>query len=421
MADFGHDIVLDLEKSRSPFITDARSGAEYLDFATFYASSPLGMNHPLLVDDPAFMARLAAVGTNKPSTGDFRTDAFDEFVSTFTEVLGDEQLDYLFFVEGGALAVENALKVAFDWKHQKNEAAGIDVGEDLQAMHLRHAFHGRSGYTMSLTNTDENKIARFPKFDWPRIDAPAVSFPADGGLEALEDAALADARAWFAARPNRIACIIVEPIQAEGGDRHLSERFLRGLQQIAHDNDALFVVDEVQTGAGTCGTPWCYQQLGLLPDVVAFAKKIQVGGVMAGRRVREVGTNVFEKSGRISSTWGGGLVDMVRSTRILQVVAEHDLIANARRRGEQMVAGLAAIAATRAEVTQVRGRGLMCAFDLPTTERRDQIVDSLERDWSMLALKCGALTVRLRPPMTVAEDHVGDALERIAGALDGPR
>ena len=76
--------------------------------------------------------------------------------------------------------------------------------------------------------------------------------------------------------------------------------------QLVHSHDALFIVDEVQTGVGTTGTPWAYQQLGIQPDVVAFSKKAQVGGIMAGGRVDEVPDNVFKVSGRINSTWGGG-------------------------------------------------------------------------------------------------------------------
>ena len=242
--------------------------------------------------------------------------AYAEFVATFVRVLGDPALPHLFFVEGGALAVENALKVAFDWKSRHNEAAGRDRRLGTKIMHLSRAFHGRSGYTLSLTNTEPNKTDRFPMFDWPRLDVPAMIFPLADHLEevvAAEQRALEQARRAFAAHPHDIAAFIAEPIQGEGGDNHIRGEFFAALRELVHDHDALFILDEVQTGVGTTGTAWAYQQLGVQPDIVAFAKKAQLGGIMAGGRVDEVPGNVFQTSGRINSTWGGGLVDMVRS------------------------------------------------------------------------------------------------------------
>lgn len=200
--------------------------------------------------------------------------------------------------------MENALKVAFDWKSRWNESRGLsaDLG-GTKVLHLTEAFHGRSGYTMSLTNTEPGKVARFPKFDWPRIDSPYL---ADGrDVEAAERQALDQARRAFADNPpDDIACFIAEPIQGEGGDHHLRPEFLQAMQELCHENDALFILDEVQTGCGITGTAWAYQQLGLSPDVVAFGKKTQVCGIMAGGRVDEVHDNVFHVSSRINSTWG---------------------------------------------------------------------------------------------------------------------
>ena len=292
----GFPIVLDVAKSHGSWLVDAKDSTEYLDFYTFFGSSPLGMNPAGLSDDPETMADLAEVAANKPANSDFATVHLAEFVNTFVRVLGDPEMPYLFFVEGGALAVENALKCAFDWKSRQNEASGRSPGLGTRVLHFRHAFHGRSGYTLSLTNTDPVKIDRFPKFDWPRISSPAVRFPLEAHraeVEAAEKAALAEAETAFEAFPHDIACLIAEPIQCEGGDRHLRSEFLLAAQQLCHRHDALLVLDEVQTGAGTTGTPWCYQQLGLAPDVVAFGKKVQLGGIMAGRRVLEVDDNVL--------------------------------------------------------------------------------------------------------------------------------
>src|ERR1700691_5203187 len=191
----GFEFVLDLDRSHGSTLVDARDGSEYLDLFTFFASSALGMNHDALAGDPAFLEEIAAVAVNKPSNSDIYTVPMARFVETFARVLGDPALPHLFLIDGGALAVENALKVAFDWKSRWNEAHGIDRALGGKVLHLEYAFHGRSGYTMSLTNTDPVKVARFPRFDWPRIPSPAVNLHDDeAALAAAEAGALAAAR-----------------------------------------------------------------------------------------------------------------------------------------------------------------------------------------------------------------------------------
>ncbi len=420
----GFPLVVDTKASRGSTLVDAVTGTSYLDLYTFFASSALGMNPPGIVDDPEFTALLAQVSANKPANSDAYTTHYAEFVQTFFRVLGDPELPHLFFVEGGALAVENALKVAFDWKSRQNEANGRSPELGTKVLHLTKAFHGRSGYTMSLTNTDPVKVARYPKFDWPRIDVPAMIFPIEQHLaqvQAAEAHALEQARAAFAKYPHDIACFIAEPIQGEGGDNHLRAEFLQAMQQLCVENDALFILDEVQTGVGMTGTAWAYQQLGLKPDVVAFAKKVQLGGIMAGRRVDEVPDNVFRTSSRINSTWGGGLTDMVRSRRILEIIESDKLIGHAQELGEGLLGDLRALAARHSTmVSNVRGRGLMCALDLPDAEVRAQVLKRLYEDERVIALGCGARSIRFRPALTVSTDELADglaALDRVLTAI----
>ncbi|HLI44663.1 MAG TPA: L-lysine 6-transaminase [Acidimicrobiales bacterium] len=414
----GYPLVLDLAKSHGSWLVDARDGTEYLDFYTFFASSPLGLNPPGLADDASFLEHLAVVAANKPANSDIVTVELARFADTFARVLGDPELPHLFFIEGGALAVENALKVAFDWKSRRNEAAGRSRDLGTRVLHLRHAFHGRSGYTMSLTNTDPVKVDRFPKLDWPRISSPAVTFPIEehmADVEAAERLALAEAEAAFARHPHDIACFIAEPIQAEGGDRHLRAEFLRAMQELCRANDALFVLDEVQTGVGVTGTAWCYQQLGLEPDVVAFGKKVQLGGVMAGRRVDEVEENVFRTPSRINSTWGGNLVDMVRSTRLLELIEATGAMANAAERGEQLLGHVRALAADHPGlITNPRGRGLLVACDLPSAALRDGVIRSLREEEHVIALGCGDASIRFRPALSVSAEEVDAGARALA-------
>jgi L-lysine 6-transaminase len=408
----GFDFVLDLARSKGSTLVDQRDGTVYLDLFTFFASSALGMNHPALVDDPAFTSDLLEAARNKPSNSDVYTVAMARFVETFSRVLGDPALPHLFFVEGGALAVENAIKVAFDWKSRWNEAHGISPALGTKVLHLREAFHGRSGYTLSLTNTDPVKVDRFPKFAWPRIPAPYVT--SAGDIAVREAEALSAARAAFIQHPHDIACFLMEPIQGEGGDHHFRPQFLRAMQALCREFDALLVLDEVQSGCGLTGTAWAYQQLGVQPDVVAFGKKTQVCGIMAGGRVDEVPDNVFHVSSRINSTWGGSLVDMVRVRRTLEVMEQDGLIARAGVAGDHLLSLLHGLADQHPTVTEVRGRGLMCAFSLPDKGTRDLVATRLRDEERVLVLGCGTRSIRFRPALTVAQAD----LEAGVAALD---
>jgi L-lysine 6-transaminase len=419
----GYRFVLDVERSRGCRLVDAITGESYLDMYTFFASSPLGINPPQLVGDPGFMRLLAAVAANKPANSDVYTTHMARFVEVFVRVLGDPDLPHLFFVEGGALAVENAVKCAFDWKSRHNERLGRSRDLGTKILHLTRAFHGRSGYTLSVTNTDPVKTDRYPLFDWPRIDVPALRFSADGvarreEVEEAEHRALDQARAAFAAYPHDIACFLFEPIQGEGGDNHMRAGFLRAMQDLCHAHDALFVVDEVQTGVGLTGKAWAYQHFGLEPDIVAFAKKVQVGGIMAGRRVDEVPDNVFAVSGRINSTWGGNLTDMVRSRRMLEVIEDEHLVDRAARTGAYFLDGIRRLAARYPRrVANPRGRGLMCAFDLPTQSERTELVRLLREEERVLMLPGGQTAVRVRPALTVTVEEIDQALAALDRCL----
>jgi L-lysine 6-transaminase len=194
------------------------------------------------------------------------------------------------------------------------------------------------------------------------------------------------------------------------------------MQDLCREYDALFVLDEVQTGVGLTGSAWAYQQLGLEPDVVAFGKKAQVCGIMAGRRVDEVVDNVFAVPSRINSTWGGNLTDMVRARRILEVIEADGLIANAAAMGGHLLAQLEALAARHPVMSAVRGRGLMCAFTLPSAALRNEVITRLRTDERVLALGCGPASLRVRPALTVTAEELDRgvaALDRVLNTLAG--
>ncbi len=407
----GFPFVLDMDKSHGSFMVDKATGKEYLDFFTFFASNALGHNHPGLLEK-GFHKRIGEMAITKPSNSDLYTVEKAEFVDTFAQIAVPPGLPHLFFIDGGALAVENALKAAFDWKVRKNFARGYKEERGRQVIHFRDAFHGRTGYTMSLTNTDPTKVNYYPKFGWPRIENPKIVFPLEKNLDAViaaEKRAIAAIEKAIADNKDDIAAIIIEPIQGGGGDTHFRPEFFRELRGIADRHEVILVFDEVQTGAGITGKMWCYQHFGMEPDIVAFGKKTQVCGIMASDRINEV-DSVFKIPSRINSTWGGNLVDMYRAKRIFEVIEEENLVENAAKMGDVLVAGLRDLEKRHPDlISNARGRGLFCAFDLVDTACRDALVTSCVKH-GLLILKCGTKTIRFRPPLIVSKAEIDKAM-----------
>jgi L-lysine 6-transaminase len=408
----GFDLVFDLKRSQGAYIYDSRNGRRLLDFFSFFATQPVGLNHPRMVE-PAFKEKMAEVAIHNPSNSDVYTVEMAEFVDTFDRVAIPKELPYLFLVAGGSVAVENALKTAFDWKVRKNLERGRGEKGSL-VLHFREAFHGRTGYSISMTNTaDPRKTMYFPKFDWPRIDNPKLSFPVALHLDeviAAEKEAVRQIEKALADHPDEIAALIIEPIQGEGGDNHFRPEFLRKLRELADEHDFLYIVDEVQTGVGLTGKMWAYQHFGFDPDILVFGKKAQVCGILAGRRVDEVEKNVFHESTRINSTWGGNLADMVRFGRYLEILEEEKLVDRARQVGSYLLAELENLQQGNPDrIANARGRGLMCAFDLPDAEARDRF-KKLAFDFGLILLGSGRRSIRCRPTLSIGQEEVEQAM-----------
>ncbi len=414
----GFKIVIDLKKSRGSRLVDAPSGRTFIDLYSFYASQPIGYNHPHF-DKPEVEAELLAAAKIKVANADMYSTQYATFVDTFARVMGLPPLERYFFIEGGAAAVENALKAAMDWKVRKNMAAGH--GErGTEILHFENAFHGRSGYTMSLTNTDPKKVELFAKFPWPRVSAPGLDFSLpemerEKAAMAAEKKSEAQIREVIAKKGIDLAAIIIEPAQGEGGDVHFRKEWLQTLRTICDENDILLIFDEVQVGMGITGKNWCCEHLGVLPDILCFGKKAQVCGIMAGPRLDEVKDNCFRLPSRINSTWGGNFCDYVRSTHYLRVIEAEQLVENARVKGDVFKTGLAALANKYPNtISAVRGRGLLLAFDLPTREMRDQFWKGAY-ELGLLVVRCGEKSIRLRPVLDVTDEVIAEALRLMDG------
>ncbi len=417
----GYEIVLDLEKSHGRRLYDSRGGRWYLDLFSFFATLPIGINHPKM-REPAFLAKLTRAALTNPANSDIYTVELAEFVEAFGRLAMPEYLPHLFLVAGGALGVENALKAAFDWKVRQNFRKGHREEKGHQVLHFLESFHGRSGYTLSLTNTaDPRKYQYFPRFDWPRVSNPKLRFPADAAeierVQRAEAESVGQIKAAFRERKDDIACILIEPIQAEGGDHHFRPEFLRTLRDLAHENDVLLVFDEVQTGMGITGRMWAHQHDDIRPDLLAFGKKAQVCGMMAGRRLDEEPENVFRVSSRLNSTWGGNLTDMVRCQRYLEIMAEENLVERANETGAHLRKGLERLQAERPDVlSNARGRGLMCAVDFPDAATRDAVAERAF-ELGVIILPCGTCSLRFRPPLDVTVAELDEGLELLKRAI----
>lgn len=415
----GMDIIVDLKKSKGSWLVDQRNGDKYLDCFAMFASMAVGYNHPKLKAVKDLFGRLAI---QKPSNSDSYSQALAEFVETFSRYAIPDYLPHAFFIEGGALAVENALKTTFDWKVRKGFQKGYDRPVGSKIIHFKQCFHGRSGYTLSLTNTaDPRKTMYFPKFDWPRIDNPKIVFPLNkqnrAYVIARERLALDQIRQAIEREGDEIAGLIIEPIQGEGGDNHFRNEFMAELRKICDAHEILLIMDEVQTGIGLTGKFWAHEHFDIRPDIISFGKKTQVCGILASRRVDEVDGNVFKEPSRINSTFGGNLIDMVRCSHILRIIDEEHLVDNARIRGRELLTGLQKLTDKHPDIlSNARGRGLMCAFDLPDTAQRDRLRKDLLAE-RLLVIGCGERSIRFRPHLIISEDEVQTVLAILESVL----
>ncbi len=416
----GMDLIVDLQKSKGSWFVDQRNGDRYLDCFAMFASMAVGYNHDEIL---AMRDRLGALAVQKPANSDSYSAPMAEFLQTFAEHAMPAYLPHVFFIEGGALAVENTLKAAFDWKVKKNFERGAKKEIGTQIIHFQQAFHGRSGYTLSLTNTaDRRKTNYFPKFTWPRVINPKITFPLNeenlATVCAMEDQALTAIKEHIARVGNDIAGLIIEPIQGEGGDNHFREEFFVGLRKICDEHEILFIMDEVQTGVGLTGKFWAHEHFSVRPDIISFGKKTQVCGILASGRLDEVQQNVFTEPSRINSTFGGNLIDMVRCSAILKIIDKEKLVDNACLRGRELLQGLESLCGEFPGIlSNARGRGLMCAFDLADGEKRNTFRIKLLQE-RLLVVGCGEKSIRFRPHLIITREEIEIILQIIRKVLE---
>ena len=414
----GFDPVIDLEKSSGSWIVDQRDGVKYLDMFSMYASGSVGYNHPYIIEHKD---KLGEIAVNKTTLSDIYNVYYADFVDTFDKIAMPSYLKNAFFIDGGSLAVENALKAAFDWKRRMNMSKGSKVNGD-KVIYFNQAFHGRTGYTLTLTNTaDPRKTMYFPKFPWFKVDNPYINFPLTSDvLEALikqENNVLESIKEIIKNNTDNIAALILEPIQGEGGDNHFRDEFMVQLKNVCDSNDIILIFDEVQTGIGLTGKMWAHEHFSVKPDIISFGKKTQVCGMLAGDKIYNLEDNVFKESSRINSTFGGNLIDMYRFKLILEIIDNESLLDNTIKMGDYLLDCITSLSDEfPGYVTNPRGKGLFCAFDMPSGIERDKLIGIL-LDKNIMILGSGLKSIRFRPHLNVLKEDLDICINAIHDSI----
>jgi L-lysine 6-transaminase len=414
----GFDPVIDLNKSHGSWIVDQRDGTEYLDMFAMFASGSVGYNHPYILKHKD---KLGEIAINKTTLSDIYNIYYAEFVETFNEIAIPNYLKNAFFIDGGSLAVENALKAAFDWKRRMNLSKGSKINGD-KVIYFNQAFHGRTGYTLTLTNTaDPRKTMYFPEFPWFKVDNPYITFPLSSDiltdLVKKENAVLESIKEIVKNNKDDVAALILEPIQGEGGDNHFRDEFIVQLKNICDNNDIILIFDEVQTGIGLTGKMWAHEHFSVKPDIISFGKKTQVCGMLAGDKIYNLEDNVFKESSRINSTFGGNLVDMYRFKLILEIIDNESLLDNTNKMGNYLLDCITSLSEKfPGYVTNPRGKGLFCAFNMPSGIERDKLINTL-LDKHIMILGSGLRSIRFRPHLNVLKEDLDICINAIHDSI----
>jgi 4-aminobutyrate aminotransferase/(S)-3-amino-2-methylpropionate transaminase len=425
-------LVVDDVKSSGCYMVDA-DGNVLLDLFAGFALGALGFNHPALVEIAKSEAFVHAT-VNPTSTPFVAAPAWFEVLDGLAAhaPLG---MSKIFCVDGGGEGVEAALKVAFIQHGERRRAAAgrpksplelpeaeqraillDNAGTDAVVIAFDGAFHGRGIGPLSATHSKVVHKADIPAFGWPTAPFPANRFPRERYAEEnarAEAAALVELERIVDAHAGRVAAIIVEPVQSEGGDRHASPAFFQSVQKMARRAGAALVLDEVQTGVAISGTLWAHEQLALdgPPDLMCFGKKMQMGGFFCTEAMR------IDSFGRMYQTRNGDRARGMLAVATLRAIDEGALCANVRDTGAYFLQTLEELEKRHPRlVSDARGRGFLLAFDMPTAAVRDDFLKRA-RDRGVFASYTGSRSVRLRPHLITAREEVDVAIAAFDATL----
>ena len=367
-------------------------GNRYLDFTSCIGTAPLGYKHSAVMD---VLKEYASNGAHKIAGQDFYCE---EHALLASKLLTIAPKDFkVFLINSGAEAVENAIKLAY-----KSMGA-------LPGVSCINAFHGRTLGALTLTFSKPVQKNNFPELPVKRIKF--CTNDDDPDIDSIE----------YILKENKVAYVITEIIQGEGGYNIASRRFIKTLRECTYRHGVPLIVDEVQSGMARTGRWWAYEHYDITPDIICVAKALQVGATLYHRRFDP------NQQGVLSSTWGGGdRIDMAVGSMILEVIEKDRLYDNASKIGSMLLEGLRDIMMhdksmgsdndSDDTIVDVRGLGLMIGVEFITKEIRDRFILQAFKN-GLLLLPAGVKTVRIIPPLVIGKEEVDEGLEIIDATL----
>ena len=407
----------DFEKSSGNYVLDA-DGNALLDVFAQISSLPLGYNHEAIVSELTKRENTHILA-NRPALGVIPPTTWPSELMEIMEKMSPPGMGEVTTMACGSCANENAFKVAFihfqdrlrgtrtTFNQEELQSCMVNAEPgcpDLSILSFAGAFHGRTMGCLSATRSKPIHKLDIPHFDWPVAPFPLQVHPVDDPenmeINAAEEArCLAATEKILDAHPN-IAGMIIEPIQAEGGDNHASNDFFCKLREMASRKGVVFIVDEVQTGGGVTGKMWGHEHWGLSdpPDIVSFSKRTQVAGYF----MKQDSALRPKESYRIFNTWMGDPSKMLMCKAIINTIINEKLLENVTITGEYLKKGLIKLCELHPELLgQARGKGLFCAITAVNMEVRDKLIVMM-RNKGVESGGSGEATIRLRPALIFA-------------------
>ncbi len=391
------NIKIDFKKSKGSFIFDKNTKKPYLDFMGMYSSLPLGYNHPIF--DNTFYKEIKRISHLKIVNCEILSDEYEDFLSSFKNFTSLPGYSNYAFTCTGALANEAAVKTAMWYK---------DPEPNGYILSIKNSFHGINSVGNIITTRFEGVDKRLDTLPgmgyWPSANS------IDEAINHIEYECNKSTNRFFMFKKpqNHLKGVIIEPVQCTYGDNYLSVEKLKKLRKVCTQYDIPLIFDEVQTGFGTTGKTWYSEHLDIQPDIIIFGKKSQVSGIM----VKDTHSKIFEFPKRLSVTFDGDLLDMVRCKYIIKAIEENKLLNNASKMGEYIFSELSRFSSLK----NIRHTGLLIAFDLDNKEKRDIFYKKLHKN-GMICNPTRNKSIRFRPNLNITKNEINKALYIIDKSL----